>query len=143
MQLAGMTKSPPHACDARQLTRCPVARAIRQAAKPEAAWRLLQAARCQPSARRGPGNRFQKGFDELADAGNYGTLTFATNLTAAAVNRTGTARPIQGIGMPALASQADIAELKNLIKRQTLQLTVRLGSLMAIAIAVAVLAKLT
>lgn len=43
--------------------------------------------------------------------------------------------------MPELATRADIVELKHLIERQTLQLTVRLGGLVVIGVGVLAAAR--
>ncbi|PBB41749.1 hypothetical protein CK222_21575 [Mesorhizobium sp. WSM3866] len=44
--------------------------------------------------------------------------------------------------MPELATKADIAELRHLIERQTLQLTVRLGGIIVVGIGVLAALKL-
>ncbi len=74
----------------------------------------------------------------------YDTLGFAKHLTAAgmpAKQADALAEAIREKVMPKLATRADILELKNLIERQTLQLTVRLGGLVVVGVGVLAAAR--
>lgn len=67
----------------------------------------------------------------------YDTLGYAQALRAAGISQKQAeahASAIRDHVMPELATKADIAELKHLIERQTLQLTVRLGGLVVLGI---------
>lgn len=67
----------------------------------------------------------------------YDTLGFAQTLRAAGMSQKQAeahASAIRDHVMPELATKADILELKHLIERQTLQLTVRLGGLVVLGI---------
>lgn len=65
------------------------------------------------------------------------TLAFTKHLRAAGVTERQAeahAEAVREFVMPELATKADIAELKHLIERQTLALTVRLGGLIILGV---------
>ena len=74
--------------------------------------------------------------------------TYATGTTAKPKKKKGDAaadaqaEAIRDHVMPELATKADIAELKHMIERQTLQITVRLGGLIVIGVGVLAALKL-
>ncbi|WP_378952127.1 hypothetical protein [Mesorhizobium sp. ANAO-SY3R2] len=77
----------------------------------------------------------------------YDTLGYSKRLTAAGVSAKQAeahAEAARDYLMPELATKADIAELKHLIERNALMVTVRLGGLMVVGVgALAALIKLT
>lgn len=78
-------------------------------------------------------------------AAQFDTLEYAKALHSAGVpmkQAEAHAKAAREYLMPELATKADIAELKHLIERQTLQITVRLGSLIVIGIGVLAALKL-
>jgi len=75
----------------------------------------------------------------------YDTLGFSKALQRAGVpvqQADAQAEAIRDHVMPELATKADIAELKHMIERQTLQITVRLGGLIVIGVGVLAALKL-
>lgn len=65
------------------------------------------------------------------------TLAFTKHLRAAGIaekQAEAHAEAVREFVMPELATKADIAELKHLIERQTLALTVRLGGLIILGV---------
>lgn len=76
----------------------------------------------------------------------FDTLGFAKHLAEAGVSREHAeahAEAVREYIMPEIATKSDIAELKHLIERQGLLVSVRLGGLMVVAVgALATLIKL-
>ncbi|NEI70996.1 hypothetical protein GR212_15565 [Rhizobium lusitanum] len=80
-------------------------------------------------------------------ASAFDTLGYAKRLETAGISRKHAeahAEAAKDFIMPELATKADIAELKHIIERQSLALTVRLGGLIIIGVgALATLIKLS
>lgn len=75
----------------------------------------------------------------------FDSLAFAQALRAAGISQKHAeahASALRDTVMPQLATKADIVELRHLIERQTLQLTVRLGGIIVVGIGVLAALKL-